>query len=85
MDQVSLVKEIRKDLKEINYAIQDLKDRITHIDSKMVSTEKFQNLELEVNSLQTQFKIVWAAMGVMAITALSSLVISVFKVIGWAG
>ncbi len=78
----STLLEIRGDLKEIKNDFSKLQVELTEIRSKMPTMAKVQELEVKVNTLHTQFKVVWAAMGAIGIVAIASVVANFLRLLG---
>jgi len=78
----NMLSEIKDDLKEIKGDFNKLHIELTEIKSKMPTIDKVQGLEVKVNTLEAQFKIIWAAVGTFGIISLGSIVASLFKLLG---
>lgn len=74
MDERAL-QEIRADVKEIKSGLDRFQLDVTDIKARMPSMSQVQKLEIELNTLKTQFKVVWVVLGAIG-TMVTAIVIT---------
>lgn len=81
-DDIKELRDILKvDINEVKTDLNILQNELTEIKSKMPSTDRVQGLEIQLASMQSQFRVVWAALGAVGLVAIGSIVASIFKLI----
>lgn len=74
--------EIKVDVKRIQHDLNELGNSLVRIESVVPSRDKVQNLEVKMTSLQTQFRVVWAALGAVGLATLGSIIAQIMKMVG---